>query len=212
CATTPNANQANNDGDALGDACDPDDDNDGVPDAADNCATVSNPGQGDNDADGLGDACDPDDDNDGAPDTADNCATTPNPDQANNDGDAQGDACDPDDDNDGVADGSDACPTVTATTANGCPVSPAPDTFIRSVKIDAKRRRATFRYGATGIGPFTYQCKLDRQAFKPCGTSKTYTDLSYGSHVFVVRARDAAGRLDPTPALKSFRIPRQRRR
>jgi hypothetical protein len=32
CPTTPNANQANLDGDAMGDACDPDDDNDGVND------------------------------------------------------------------------------------------------------------------------------------------------------------------------------------
>ncbi|MFO0759355.1 MAG: thrombospondin type 3 repeat-containing protein, partial [Byssovorax sp.] len=32
CPTVPNQNQANNDGDGAGDVCDPDDDNDGVPD------------------------------------------------------------------------------------------------------------------------------------------------------------------------------------
>lgn len=36
CPATPNANQANNDNDALGDACDPDDDNDGMTDVWEN--------------------------------------------------------------------------------------------------------------------------------------------------------------------------------
>lgn len=58
CPTVANADQANNDGDALGDACDPDDDNDTVADTADNCPTVSNADQADSDGDGIGNACD----------------------------------------------------------------------------------------------------------------------------------------------------------
>jgi hypothetical protein len=50
-----------NDGDSLADAadpgCQPDADDDGVPDTADNCPQVWNPDQGDANQDGTGDAC-----------------------------------------------------------------------------------------------------------------------------------------------------------
>jgi CSLREA domain-containing protein len=42
CDAIANPGQQNNDGDPLGDACDPDDDNDGVPDASDGCPTQAN--------------------------------------------------------------------------------------------------------------------------------------------------------------------------
>lgn len=53
-----------NDDDDAFDACDPDDDADGVPDSTDNCALVGNPGQANLDVDPLGDACDADKDGD----------------------------------------------------------------------------------------------------------------------------------------------------
>jgi hypothetical protein len=49
--------QTNGDGDALGDACDPDIDNDGFPNGSDNCPYAAND-QTDTDGDGIGDACD----------------------------------------------------------------------------------------------------------------------------------------------------------
>jgi hypothetical protein len=44
----------------CGDACDGDDDGDGVADATDNCALVTNADQADGDHDGRGNACDTD--------------------------------------------------------------------------------------------------------------------------------------------------------
>ncbi len=83
----------NTDGDSLGNTCDPDDDNDGVPDVSDNSPLVPNPYQKDTDGDGNGDASDPDDDNDGVLDAADNCPLAVNADQKDSNADGKGDAC-----------------------------------------------------------------------------------------------------------------------
>jgi hypothetical protein len=92
--SAPGTPSQDSDKDGKPDACDSDDDNDGVADGSDNCPTLANADQKDSDKDGAGDACDSDDDNDGVPDGADNCPTVPNPDQKDTDKDGKGDVCD----------------------------------------------------------------------------------------------------------------------
>ena len=64
CPDTPNADQADCNGNMIGDACDevecgPDRDADTVIDAQDNCPDTPNADQLDSDGDGAGDICDP---------------------------------------------------------------------------------------------------------------------------------------------------------
>jgi hypothetical protein len=106
CPNAFNPSQTDTDGDSMGDACDPDDDNDLFADVIDNCPLIANIGQEDQDNDGVGDVCD-------------NCTMAANPFQEDTDDDGGGDACDvcpadPDDDvdADGVCGDVDNCLTV----------------------------------------------------------------------------------------------------
>ncbi|HKQ97575.1 MAG TPA: thrombospondin type 3 repeat-containing protein, partial [Candidatus Polarisedimenticolia bacterium] len=131
CPNTPNANQANGDGDARGDVCDncpgtansdqTDNDSDTVGDACDNCPILANTNQANGDGDAFGNVCDScptiadsgaDSDSDGLGDACDNCPSVANTSQTDGDGDGDGDVCD-------------NCPTV----SNGTQADTDGDTF-----------------------------------------------------------------------------------
>lgn len=58
CPLVSNPDQADSDGDGIGDVCEEDADGDGIPDDEDNCPETENPDQLDSDEDGIGDVCD----------------------------------------------------------------------------------------------------------------------------------------------------------
>jgi hypothetical protein len=98
-------------------------------------------------------------------------------------------------------------------TSSRCPAVTPPDLTPPNTRITsgparrARARRASFRFRSTERGS-TFQCRLDGLAWRRCRSPKTYTRMAPGSHTFRVRAHDAAGNVDPTPAVRRWRTAR----
>ena len=71
-------------------------------------------------------------------------------------------------------------------------VPPASPTITQRPLASTADPEATFGFTTTQAG-VTFECKLDGASFAPCISTKTYTDITVGSHVFQVRAVDASG-------------------
>jgi hypothetical protein len=80
----------------------------------------------------------------------------------------------------------------------------APDTTLTATPTDpSANANASFSFTGSdpgGSGVAGFECQIDGGAFIACASPQTYTGLSDGSHTFQVRAVDAAGNLDGTPA------------
>ncbi|HYO71609.1 MAG TPA: Ig-like domain-containing protein, partial [Archangium sp.] len=82
----------------------------------------------------------------------------------------------------------------------------APDTTIVSGPSGFTRQNtATFEFSATEMG-VTYECSLNGADFTPCPASLTLNELVEGAYTLLVRARDAVGNVDESPATRSFRV------
>lgn len=81
----------------------------------------------------------------------------------------------------------------------------APDTAIGSgpsgLTADSSPE---FGFSAAEAGSF--ECRLDAGAFAACTSPHTLSGLADGAHTFEVRATDAAGNVDATPASRSFEV------
>ncbi|WP_224240615.1 adventurous gliding motility protein AgmC [Hyalangium gracile] len=70
---------------------------------------------------------------------------------------------------------------------------------------DTDNPDATFDFNSNEAG-VTYECSLDGGAYAPCSDPDTFEGLAVGGHTLSVRAKDAAGNVDPTPATATWNV------
>jgi hypothetical protein len=82
-----------------------------------------------------------------------------------------------------------------------------PDTSItKGPKKKTTKRRPKFKFISDQAGS-SFLCKLDRGTFQPCVSPfKPTRKLSFGKHRFSVEAVNSAGTVDPSPAVKKFKV------
>jgi hypothetical protein len=97
--------------------------------------------------------------------------------------------------------------------AGGCTNAgaPPPDTTAPNTNFKGKPPKRgtdqtpTFRFKSNEVGS-TFLCKVDGKRFRRCTSPFTTRRLGPGGHTFKVKAVDATGNADATPAKYSFRI------
>jgi N-acetylglucosamine-6-sulfatase len=103
-----------------------------------------------------------------------------------------------------VADNIDPTPATRTFTVD----TSAPQTEITSGPTDGSPidyTTPTFGFTSTE-SPASFQCALDGGAYSPCTSPDALGPLADGRHGLSVRAVDAAGNVDPTPASRSFTV------
>jgi hypothetical protein len=68
---------------------------------------------------------------------------------------------------------------------------------------------STASFEFEGSEPGGFECRLDSgdaAAWQPCSSPQPYSSLADGQHAFEVRASDALGNTDPTPAIAEFSV------
>lgn len=90
-----------------------------------------------------------------------------------------------------------------------------PETITKAPKkkLKAKKKKkvkVSFEFSADEAGA-SFECNLEGAGFEPC-SSPFKAKLKKDRHTFEVRATDAAGNTDATPAKHSFKVKRKKRR
>jgi hypothetical protein len=96
--------------------------------------------------------------------------------------------------------------TVTGTVALGaCTDVTAPETSITGAPSGSTSTTATFTF-VSDESSSSFACSLDAATFGACTSPATYSGLAVGAHSFSVKATDAAGNVDASPAGWSWQV------
>lgn len=91
----------------------------------------------------------------------------------------------------------------------GVPDTSTPDTaLVGDPEYFASKASPVFTFTGSKIGS-TFECSLDAGPYVPCTSPRDYETYPQppGQHTFRVRAFDAAGRVDPSPAAITWTVP-----
>ena len=116
----------------------------------------------------------------------------------------------PDADNDGFGDESQDCNTASAAQTNDC--APPETQVTKGPKAKAKKRKATFEFSGTDARVVaSFECSLNGAPFGACASPITVKGKK-GKNSFSVRAVDAAGNADGTPATQDWKVKKKRKK
>jgi hypothetical protein len=98
-------------------------------------------------------------------------------------------------------------PTIVTVIAPPAP-PPNADTILgfhpsKTIKTDKKKVKVKFTFSSS-VAEASFNCKLDKGAFAPCTSPKTYK-VKLGQHKFSVETI-LAGVADPSPAIFPFKV------
>jgi hypothetical protein len=105
-----------------------------------------------------------------------------------------------------AAGNTDPTPASRTWTVEAAPDTTAPQTSITAGPSGTSpSTTASFSFASSESGS-TFQCQLDVGVWEPCASPKTYLSLGLGSHTFAVKATDAAGNADASPASRTWTV------
>jgi hypothetical protein len=105
-----------------------------------------------------------------------------------------------------VAGNTDATPATSEWTVQAPSDIAAPDTSITSEPSSPTTATSASFSFASNEPSSSFSCKLDAGSWADCSSPKGYTGLALGDHTFAVRATDASGNADSTPATSSWTV------
>jgi parallel beta-helix repeat protein len=99
----------------------------------------------------------------------------------------------------------DATPASRTWTVEALDTTPPETTITSGPSGPTNETTPTFAFTASETGS-TFQCSLDGAAFTTCSSPLTTAALADAAHTFAVRATDAAGNMDASPAARDFTV------